>query len=309
MKSSALFGSFAVGAAAFGAFMLRRPAPVALVAPVAPTARPTPKPTPRVLPAALRGQMMPGVWILCYHRVDEKPVQYTVLRPDDFRAQMAYLKEHDFNVVPLGKIVDALQYGEKLPPRTVALTFDDGYKDNYTVAYPILKQYNYPATLFIYPYYISNGGAALSWAQLKEMSDDPLIDVQSHTFNHPDLVRIGRHTDAKTYQTRLRHEMVDSRAKLEQKLGVKIETLAYPYGSYNDAVLRATRGAGYRSAFGIGTTPIHFIGAKPTDLWTVPRIPVSRGDSLQVWASRLQTPAPHSAKLRSAKKTKFKKKK
>ena len=261
-----------------------------------------PKPKPRVLPAALRGKMMPGVWILCYHRVDENPAQYTVLQPAEFEAQMAYLKAHDFQVVPLVKIVDALQFGEKLPPKTVALTFDDGYKDNYTVAYPILKRYNYPATLFIYPHYISNGGAALKWDQLRQMVADPLITVQSHTLTHPDLVRIGRHLNDADYSARLTRELSAPKALLEKNLGVKIPFIAYPYGSYNAAVLKATRAAGYRAAFGIGTAPIHFIGAKPTDLWTVPRIMVNRGDSLQLWASRLQIPAPKIVKVKAKKK-------
>lgn len=280
---------------------------VAVVAAAATTkAVATPKPTPRVLPAALKGKMMPGVWVLCYHRVDDKPAQYTVLLPADFRAQMAYLKTHDYNVVPLTRIVDALQYGEKLPPKTVALTFDDGYKDNYTVAYPILKQYNFPATLFIYPNYISNGGAALKWDQLKEMSTDPLITIQSHTLTHPNLVRMGRHLNDADYAAKLQKEMRQSKAILQEKLGIKTPLLAYPYGVYDAKVLAATRAAGYRAAFGIGTEPIHFIGAKPTDLWTVPRIPVSRGDSLALWASRLQTPKTPAAKVVKTKKSKKK---
>lgn len=249
------------------------------------TALPGPTATPRVMPAALKGQMMPGVWILCYHRIDEKPKQYTVLPPAEFRAQMEYLKKHEFNVVPLEEIVDAAQYGTKLPERTVALTFDDGYKDNYTIAYPILKQYKYPATLFIYPYYVSNGGAAITWEMLKEMAADPLIKIQSHTFTHTNLNKTTRQGNAA-----LKHEIVDSKNTLEQKLGIKVNTLAYPYGVFNPKVLAATKAAGYRSAFTIGTFPIEYAGTKPTDLWTIPRIMVNRGDSLAMWAKRLETP-------------------
>ena len=268
-------------------------APVTVaVAPTKARPTPTPTPTPRILPAALRGQMMPGVWILCYHRIADHPKSYTVLPVAEFEAQMAHLKTHDYNVVPLTEIVDALQYGEKLPPKTVALTFDDGFKDNYTVAYPILKEYNYPATLFIYPQYISNGGAALSWEQLREMAADPLITVESHTLTHANLVRMGRRLSAADYAKKLSAEVRQSKAVLKERLGVTTQFLAYPYGVYDPKVLKAAQGAGYRAAFGIGTEPIHFIGAKPTDLWTVPRIMVNRGDSLQMWASRLQTPKP-----------------
>ena len=256
---------------------------LASAAPVA--TRPKPTATPRVMSAALKGQMMPGVWVLCYHRIDEKPKQYTVLPPAAFKAQMAYLKEHKFNVVPLEKIVDAVQYGEKLPERTVALTFDDGYKDNYTVAYPILKQYKFPATLFIYPYYVSNGGAAIKWEMLEAMKADPLISIESHSYTHPNLAKVSRRGDAA-----LRHEIVDPKTKLEQKLAIKVNTLAYPYGVYNDKVVAATKAAGYRSAFSIGDEPITYAGDKTTDMWTIPRIMVNRGDSLALWASRLNAP-------------------
>ncbi len=263
----------------------------------APIVAVVPTPTPRVMPAALKGQMMPGVWILCYHRIVDKPARYTNLQPAAFEAQMNYLAQHNFNVVPLGEIVDAMQYGTKLPKQTVALTFDDGYKDNYTVAYPILKQHKFPATLFIYPNYISHGGAALTWKELKKLAADPLISIQSHTFTHADLGKVSHRGDAK-----LKHEIVDSKRTLEEKLGIKIETLAYPYGVFNPKVLSATKAAGYRGAFTIGTRPIPYVGEKPTDMWTVPRIMVSRGDSLQLWASRMNTPAPVKQKVSKAKK-------
>ena len=245
------------------------------------------------MPAALKGQMMPGVWVLCYHRISDKPARYTNLQPAAFEKQMNYLATHNFNVVPLATIVDAMQYGAKLPRNTVALTFDDGYKDNYTVAYPILKKHSFPATLFIYPAYISNGGAALTWAQLKTMSADPTIHIQSHTYTHPDLGKVSRRSSA---DAKLKHELVDSKKTLEEKLGIKIDTLAYPYGVFNSKVLQLTKAAGYRSAFTIGTRPIPFVGEKPTDMWTVPRLMVNRGDSLALWASRMEVPAPKKAK-------------
>lgn len=299
MKSLFHFAVFAVCVVALSSCRPRATETIV----VAPTPAATPRPTPRVMPAALKGQMMPGVWILCYHRIDEKPKQYTVLPPADFRAQMAYLKKHDFNVVPLSQIVDAAQYGEKLSPRTVALTFDDGFKDNYTIAYPILKQYKFPATLFIYPQYISNGGAALTWEQLKELAADPLIEIQSHTLTHANLVRMGRRQSAAAYAAKLEGELRQSKAILKEKLNVDATLLAYPYGVYDAKVLAATRAAGYRAAFGIGTQPIHFSGAKPDDLLTIPRIMVNRGDSLALWASRLATPPASKVKSKKAKKS------
>ena len=158
---------------------------------------------------------------------------------------------------------------------------------------PSLTRYSsnisFPATLFIYPNYISNGGAALTWDELKIMAADPMISIQSHTYTHPDLARVSRRNGA---DAKLKHEIVDSRNTLEQKLGIKIDTFAYPYGVFNPKVLSLTKAAGYRSAFTIGTRPIPYIGEKPTDMWTVPRIMVNRGDSLQLWASRMNMPAP-----------------
>lgn len=269
---------------------------------ITPTATtPIPTPTPRVMPAALRGEMMPGVWVLCYHRIVDAPVRYTNLQPAEFEKQMNYLAKNGFNVVPLSDIVDAMQYGTKLPQKTVALTFDDGYKDNHTIAYPILKQHNFPATLFIYPNYISNGGAALTWEQLKTMAADPLISIQSHTYSHSDLGKVSRRASA---DAKLKHEIIESKNTLEQKLGIKIDFLAYPYGIFNLKVLQLTKAAGYRSAFTIGTRPIPYVGEKPTDMWTVPRIMVNRGDSLALWASRMNTPAQKLKKISPAKKQK-----
>ena len=283
-----LIAALGVGACTLKKSAPPRPTPAPKLAPTA-----APTPTPRIMPAALRGQIMPGVWILCYHRIVDTPVRYTNLQPAEFKRQMNYLSEHKFNVVPLKEIVDAMQYGIKLPQRTVALTFDDGYKDNYTVAYPILKQHKFPATLFIYPNYISNGGAALTWEELKTMAADPNISIQSHTYTHPNLGKVSRRSGA---DAKLKHEIVDSKTTLEQKLKIKIDVLAYPYGVYNPKVLTLTKAAGYRSAFTIGTRPIPFVGEKPTDMWTVPRIMVNRGDSLQLWASRMNAPAPRAKK-------------
>ena len=289
----------ALAATILGGCASKTATPIATVPTVAPT--PVPTPTPRAMPAALKGQMMPGVWVLCYHRIVDTPVRYTNLQPAEFEAQMRYLAENQWNVVPLKEIVDAMQYGETLPEHTVALTFDDGYKDNYTVAYPILKQHKFPATLFIYPNYISNGGAALTWDELKVMAADPIISIQSHTYTHPDLGKVSRRGGA---EVKLKHELVDSKKTLEGKLGIKIDTLAYPYGVFNPKVLSLTKAAGYRSAFTIGTRPIPYVGEKPTDMWTVPRIMVNRGDSLQLWASRMNTPVTKTKKVSKAKKEK-----
>ena len=123
-----------------------------------------------------------------------------------------------------------------------------------------------------------------------------MISIQSHTYTHPDLGKVSRRAGA---ETKLKHELVDSKNTLEQKLGIKIETLAYPYGVFNPKVLQLAKAAGYRNAFTIGTRPIDYIGAKPTDMWTIPRIMVNRGDSLQLWASRMNVPAPKKAKKNS----------
>ena len=111
------------------------------------------------------------VIVLCYHRFENNPRDSLATAPAEFRAQMKELKDDGIEVVPMKGLL-AWRRGEKsIPPKSAVITIDDGYISGYAVAWPILKEFGYPVTMFIYTNYIGNGGKSISWAQLEQMRD------------------------------------------------------------------------------------------------------------------------------------------
>jgi len=180
--------------------------------------------------------------IVMYHSVAPEVAKGNLLTvsADTFDKQMSFLKRHRYNVIRLGSIKDYILGKKKIPGRTIAITFDDGYKDNYTYAFPILKKFNLPATIFII---VSEVGRPdrLSWEQIKEMRDSGLITFGSHTLTHPFLNSLKSAKD-------LKKEIYGSKIALEEKLGRPVEIFAYPSGRFNAEVIQEVKEAGYQVA-------------------------------------------------------------
>ncbi len=191
--------------------------------------------------------------IIFYHCVKDETNSY--LRPTkvaDFDHQMRYLSMA-YHPISLESMVGHIQEGTPLPPRAIAVTFDDGYRDNYENAYPVLREYNVPATVFLTVDFIGTGELPrwekgcytaekplmLSWKQVREMSDGG-IAFGSHTLTHPFLSRIPRQQAEK--EIRLSKDMI------EQQTGKPVRTLAYPSGDFNRDVKTMVQAAGYRAA-------------------------------------------------------------
>ncbi len=189
----------------------------------------------------------PRVAILMYHSVGDNPAFFTVT-PKDFARQMAYLKKQGFRVVSLGQIVNSLEKGEKLTDKTAALTFDDGYVDNFVNAWPVLKKYNFPATIFLTTGYFgqllgnSQGGQIkiLDEAQVKEMARSDLIEFGSHTQSHPRLAEISDIDFAKEAQV--------SKETIERITGKDCRFFAYPRGYWRESFFGVLKGLGYKAA-------------------------------------------------------------
>lgn len=225
--------------------------PVPSVAPAAPTPIPTPA-KPVVDQSA-------EVVVLGYHRfVNKVKRPDTEITPAAFEAQMKELKDKGIAVIKMQDFL-AWKRGEKsIPPRSAIITIDDGYKSGYEVAWPILKKYGYPITMFIYTEGIKpgrySGGESMSWEQLAEMRDAG-VDIQSHTETHQDLRkppydRLTRHRLSKDeYEPWLEAEVAGSKQIIEQKLGVKVNCFAVPYGYYNEHVKEIAMKAGYEALF------------------------------------------------------------
>lgn len=182
--------------------------------------------------------------ILMYHSVNPHapPENRLVVSVNAFERQMRFFKDHDYNVVPLEIIGALIKDKKKIPPKTVALTFDDGYKDNYTYAFPILKKYNLPATMFIIINEVGRPqGDRLSWDEIEDMRDSGIITLGSHTIGPEPLVKIASEKEVK-------RQIFDSKKILEKKLGRAVNTFSYPEGRFNDKLKQLVIDAGYKVA-------------------------------------------------------------
>lgn len=213
--------------------------------------------------------------IFCYHRLVDK-IRYpgTEITPAAFEAQMKELKDRGITVISLQDLL-AWRRGEKnLPPRCAVITFDDGWKSQYEVAWPIMKKFGYTFTMFIYTEGVRGGslggGEAITWEQLADLRDNG-IDIEAHTATHQDLreghnimvaVPGGKRTRTKLtgpqYEQWLQSEVVAPKQLLEQRLGIKVNCFAVPFGSYNEHVKEVARNVGYEAMFTVYGQPITF---------------------------------------------------
>lgn len=218
---------------------------------VAAAATPTPEPTPEATPTPEPVDLNSVAVVLCYHRFEDKAGREMVSTPAEFEAQMQALKDNDISVISMDDFL-AWRRGEKgIPKKSVVITLDDGWNTGYSVAWPILKKFDYPFTMFIYSDYVKGGpkagGGSITWDQLAEMRDAG-VDIGSHTVSHTDLRAKKGKTDEQ-YREWLKTEIAGSKQILEDKLGIKVKTIAYPYGNQNEIVREVVKEAGYEGGF------------------------------------------------------------
>ena len=193
-----------------------------------------------------------GIPVLMYHKVNpDHSTGGLGLRvpPEEFDWQMKYLKKNGYHTVSLGDVLDHFQQGKALPEKPIVITFDDGYKDNYQYAYPIIKKYDYTATVFVVPSIIGKTNEfdvhlqpenkMMDWSEVKALTTEG-ITIASHTLTHPRMAQIS--------PTEAMQELVESKKVLEKELGQEVQFFCYPYGDYNDAVMKLVQEAGYRGA-------------------------------------------------------------
>lgn len=172
--------------------------------------------------------------ILSYHRFGNGQGRLGVSQ-SAFAAQMSYLAREGYHIIPLRALRGFLVGAQALPAKSVVITIDDGYRSTYDIAYPILKQYGFQATVFLYTDFVG-ARDALSWQQMREMVRSGLIEVQPHSKTHSNLaMRLPKESDAQ-YLARLRSEVTTSVALIRQHLNVDIHSFAYPYGDASSAL-------------------------------------------------------------------------
>ncbi|HKQ23915.1 MAG TPA: polysaccharide deacetylase family protein [Burkholderiales bacterium] len=199
-----------------------------------------------VNPAGIFADGYQTIPILAYHRFGDKNGKM-VVTPEAFAAQMKYLADNDYRVIRLSDLVEFLTGKRGLPRRAIVITADDGYASIYRHAFPLLVQYGFPATVFVYSDFIG-ASDALTWPQMQEMISSGLIDIQSHSKSHESLVAMLPGESAQSYRSRLDREFMVGRDLLQRRLGVSIFNFAYPYGDVNAAVVERAEKAGYRLA-------------------------------------------------------------
>src|SRR6476469_7177284 len=191
----------------------------------------------------------PTATVLCYHIVESPQDPRMEVSRETFRQQMRYLAMTGYSVIPLRDLYDYVT-GKRtsLPKNAIVVTIDDGWRSTYTEVFPEMKRYGFPFTVFIYPKIIGQTSHALSWKQVKEMSDAG-VDFESHSLSHPFLTR-RRHPefDQRAYAGWLERELIDSKRMIERATGKPVLFLAYPFGDFDHYLVDSVGRAGYGAA-------------------------------------------------------------
>lgn len=184
-----------------------------------------------------------GASLVMYHRFGENDYPSTNIKLDQLDAHIAELTSGEYTVLAVPEIVRRLQAGESFPEKTVGITIDDAYLSVFSEAWPRFKKAGIPFTLFIATDPIERKYSRyMSWAQLKEMAQDPLVTLGSQTHSHMHMI------DADTKA--LDADLKISNDLFKKELGRSLQLIAYPYGEFDDHVVKAVKKAGFIAAFG-----------------------------------------------------------
>ena len=203
--------------------------------------------------------------ILGYHRVGAfKKDHVPTVSGEAFERQLACLTRRGYRVLSLDEVADGLDRGQPLPRRSVAITFDDGYEETATVAWPLLKRCGFSATVFVTPAEVGQPGF-LTWAQVVELARDGMT-IGNHTMHHSYLPLVP--------EERLSEELVLSKRLLEDRIGRPVHFISYPVGGFTPAAQAVIRQAGYRAA----CTTNRAVSAKGVDRFALRRVKVTERD-------------------------------
>jgi len=201
--------------------------------------------------------------VLMYHYIEAPTASTTLpglyLRPEIFKDQLQEIKKNGYTPIFLADLAASLRDKKKLPSRSIVLTFDDGYEDFYTQAYPLLKEYGFKSTLYVIVNRLDTSGY-LTKAQVKELAESGLVEIGSHTFNHPDL-RLAKEKAAE-------FEIKDSRLELEKISGRPVLTFAYPFGHYQVSDLAIASSSSYQGAVSVQPG----VWQSTEDIWLIRRL-------------------------------------
>lgn len=180
-----------------------------------------------------------GVPVLYYHSVRESADNEVIITPENLKAELQYIQDEGYTTLTMNELSAYLLHNSPIPKKSIVITFDDGYMDNYYNAFPILKALNMKATIFCITSNL-DGSYYLSKEAITEMLNSG-IDIESHTVNHIKLNELP-------YDKQLR-ELQESKKTLEEITGREVYAIAYPFGHFNDDSIKAAKAAGYKLGF------------------------------------------------------------
>jgi glycosyltransferase involved in cell wall biosynthesis len=202
-------------------------------------------------------QLTSGTLIMMYHAigVSQEAANLFVIKPARFAAQMGWLKKLGYHPISLAEFLTCQRERRFPPARSVVITLDDGYADNYSQAFPILRKINIPATIFLVSGYIGlanrwdadgplHGRPLMTWSEIEEMAAHG-VHFGAHTRTH---VRL---TAQSSFQ--MKDEIFGSRMELEDKLHRPLTLFAYPYGEYDPSIQAIVKDAGFMASCTIDT--------------------------------------------------------
>jgi peptidoglycan/xylan/chitin deacetylase (PgdA/CDA1 family) len=174
-----------------------------------------------------------------------------------FEQQMRFLSQKGFRCLSLSDAITNWQQDKPQPERSFVLTFDEGYIDTYENASPILRKFGFTATIFVVVKPVEDGNKGyLSWQEMRELAQNHFT-FGSHTLTHPRLTKLDNMT--------IMQELYESKKIIEDRLGLPVDLLAYPYGDSNERIQIMACEVGYRAACGVTTG-----NWTPLNLWRVP---------------------------------------
>lgn len=189
-----------------------------------------------------------SVPVLAYHKFARNNADTLTVSERSFEEQMRFLKKNGYHVITLDEFFDFLNFRAQIPKKSVVITIDDGWRSTYDIAFPILKKYGYPATLFVYTDFILQSDKTLNWILLSEMEKND-IDIQCHTKTHRNLNKRDEQESFWEYFESVKKELIESAEIIKKRLNKEVKYLAYPYGETNSLIIALLKKLGYRGAF------------------------------------------------------------
>jgi peptidoglycan/xylan/chitin deacetylase (PgdA/CDA1 family) len=187
-----------------------------------------------------------GIPVLMYHSISTDEKNSLCVSEDQFKGEMEWLHQNAYHTISIDEFYEALMNQGSVPENPILITFDDGYTDNFTTAWPILKEYGFTATFFIITDYVSP--SRIEWEQLSELVEQG-NSIGSHTIHHYDLSKLSAVLQKK--------EIADSKSILDEKLDVTVKAFCYPSGKYNQTTLKLLSESGYSLGFSTKSGRVH----------------------------------------------------